>query len=169
MRSCRAGERGSYGRDLVAGVRSLNADGKGDGHEKGRTHLFRWRPAFMYLGLYLEVGEVTCVSLPLVMLVWEFPFPSTCVFPLRVSALFPIAADPKDPFPSCVGVPAPTKPKSGKGHAIAGPFPAPCPQRRRNAGDMRSMSPESGRVGSIVDFSGKKRPWVCVCGFAGAG
>ena len=115
MRSCRVGERGSYGRDLVAGVRSLNADGKGDGHEKGRTHLFRWRPAFMYLGLYLEVGEVTCVSLPLVMLVREFPFPSTCVFPLRVSALFPIAADPKDPFPSYVGVPAPTKPKFGRG------------------------------------------------------
>ena len=68
-----------------------------------------------FLGLSLEVGEVTFVPLPLVMLVQEFPFPSTRVFPLRVSALFPSAADPKDPFPSYVGVPAPTKPKFGRG------------------------------------------------------
>jgi hypothetical protein len=79
----------------------------------------------MFLGLCLEVGEVTCVPLPLVMLVREFPFPSTCVFPLRVSALFPVAADPKDPLPSYVGVPAPTQPKSGKGHAMQGPFLLP--------------------------------------------
>ena len=90
----------------------------------GRVFADRVRP-LCFLGLCLEVGEVTCVPLPLVMLVREFPFPSTCVFPLRVSALFPVAADPKDPLPSYVGVPAPTQPKSGKGHAMQGPFLLP--------------------------------------------
>ena len=137
--------------------RRPNRDPAIDRREKkkaGRVFSERVRP-LCFLGLCLEVGEVTCVPLPLVMLVREFPFPSTCIFPLRVSALFPSAADLKDPFPSYVGVPAPTKPKSGKGYAIARPFPAPCPQRRRNAEDDRSMSPESGRVRSIVGFSEK--------------
>lgn len=70
---------------------------KVDEKKAGRVFSERVRP-LCFLGLYLDMGEVTCVPLPLVMLVREFPFPSTCVFPLRVSALFPSAADLKDPF-----------------------------------------------------------------------
>lgn len=108
------GLRGHPGFHRVAASRCTSRFPGAQEKKAGRVFSERVRP-LCFLGLSLEVGEVTFVPLPLVMLVQEFPFPSTRVFPLRVSALFPSAADPKDPFPSYVGVPAPTKPKFGRG------------------------------------------------------
>lgn len=60
--------------------RVIELDGSHRDEKKaGRVFADRVRP-LCFLGLCLEVGEVTCVPLPLVKLVWEFPFPKLAFF-----------------------------------------------------------------------------------------